>query len=339
MRKMKISLILLVLVVTPFLTSCERRPLEDDYGISALIPVKIDWTKSNIPVTEADGSGHVHRVSIRFFPKDGSAAFDRYLEGNVIEGEIEVPIGDYAVVVFNESIHDLYWEERIYFTDVNKYSKFAAHKLEDNVVNYPFYQSLTAERLIFEPFRMASWSLASFSVTREMVENTRSGTRGSTRVGDEEALLDVVMYPLTYNVNITVQVDNLASAQLIQGAMRGFSSKVYMASREAIYSPATYVHKLNSRVWNTGSKVDGTVSKKFLSFGRHLHPEEYWLNMDVVFIDGTVFEQPLLYNVTDQVVAEERNNTDINIRLSLLLPLVTDGIYVGDWDDEVIKIP
>ncbi len=320
------------------LTACKRRPLEDDFGVTALIPVKIDWSRSNIPVTEARGNGLVHRVSLRFFPKDGSAAFDRYLELSVIEGEIEVPVGEYSVVVFNESVYDIYWEDAITFSDVDSYENFAATIIPDNAANYPFYRPLTGEELIVAPFRLASWSLDDFRVTNEMVANTRSATRTTRADGPENALTKIVMRALTRNVNVTAHAENLSSAQLLQGAMRGFARKVYMASAETAPTPATHVFKLNSRVWDAGSDRHGTVSKSFLSFGRLPQDDDYQINVDAVFIDGTIHEEQLLWDVTDQVTAHPADAIDINIDLAMELPLITEGIFVGDWDDEIIKI-
>ena len=339
MKRATIISMLAAAVAIQLSTACQRRPLEDDFGATALIPVKIDWSRSNIPVTEARGNGLVHRVSLRFFPKDGSAAFDRYLELNVIEGEIEVPVGEYSVVVFNESVYDVYWEDAIVFSDVDSYVDFAATIVPDDAANYPFYHPKAGEEFIVEPFRLASWSLDDFTVTGEMVAATRSSTRADTRAdAPEKALTRIVMRALTHNVNVTAHVDNLSSAQLIQGAMRGFARKVYMASGETAQTPATYIFKLNSRVWDAGSNRHGTVSKSFLTFGRLPHDEEYEINIDAVFIDGTIHDEQLLWDVTDQITAYPTDAIDNNIDLTMQLPLITEGIFVGDWDDEVIKV-
>ncbi len=339
MKRTVIYLILAAAAAMQLLTTCERRPLEDDFGIMALIPVKIDWSKSNIPVTDASGNGYVHRVSLRFFPKDGSPAFDRYLEMNVIEDKIEVPIGEYSVVAFNESVYDVYWEDAIRFSDVDSYADFAATIVLDDAANYPFYHPLPGEELIVEPFRLASWSLDDFAVTRETVTRTRSATRTASRADDpENALTRIVMRALTHNVNVSAHVENLSSAQLLQGAMRGFARTVYMASGETAHTPATYIFKLNSRVWDAGSQAHGTVSRSFLSFGRLPQNEQYWVDVDAVFIDGSVHDEQLLWNVTDQVTAHPKGAIDKYIDLALQLPLITEGIFVGDWDDEVIQI-
>jgi len=326
--------------------ACERRPLENEYFETARIPVKIDWSKSGIAVTSPDGNGLVHRVSIRFFPKDGSPIFDRYLETNVIEGNIDVPIGKYSIVIFNESVHDIYWEDAIYFTNVDDYDNFAANVVQDNAVNYPLYTSLYNERLVVEPYKLASWSLDDFEVTQEMVTRTRAaGSRGvPTRADNSDALMDVKMRPLTYNVNVIAKVQNLCSAQLIQTAMRGFSTKVYMASALTEQEPATHIFSLNGRIWDDpANPIHGTTRKSFLSFGCLPSTAQYWLNLDVLFVTGELYvpAQPFLYDVTNQVEASSgimgvNVNINIDINIDIALPYVEGGIHVGEWDDENI---
>ena len=327
--------------------SCDRRPLEDEFAETALIPVKIDWSKSGIAVTQPDGNGLVHRVSLRFFPTNGAHPFDRYLETNVIEGEIEIPVGKYNVVVFNESVHDVYWEDAIYFSDVENYNTFAANIVPTDAANYPLYTPLYGEQFIVEPYRLASWNLDNFEITREMITYSRSRNRSSSaRAEGCDKLTCIVMRPLTYNVNVVAKVENLCSAQQIQTAMRGFSSKVYMASAQTEQTPVTYIFNLNGRTWdNPANPVHGTTRKSFLSFGRLPQPSQYWINLDMLFTTGELYspEQPLLYNVSEQVnnsgdaVGIDVNiNINIDINLNISLPYVEGGIHVGEWDDEEI---
>lgn len=325
--------------------ACERRPLEDYDYQTALIPVKIDWSNSGIAVTRPDGDGLVHRVSIRFFPKDGSPAFDRYLEGNIIEGEIEVPAGNYSVVVFNESVHDIYWSDEIYFTAIDDYADFAANIRPADPANYPYYTLLPDEKLIVEPLSLASWSLDDFEVTNEMVSRSRSEAARAqisrTPEDPNNALTAVGMRPLTYKVTVTSSVENLCSAQLIEGALRGFATKVYMASAQTAQSPATHIFKLNGRKWDDASQIDGTTHKSFLSFGRLPQASDYWLNLDVLFVTGELYDPanygnpPLLFDISNQVTPALN---DVNVNISLSLPYIEGGIYVGDWDDEEIAI-
>lgn len=325
-------------MVALILAGCERRPLVDELAESALINVKIDWTKSGIPVTDPSGSGYVHRVSLRFFPKDGSAPFDRYLESNVMEGQIDVPVGEYSVVVFNESVHDAYWEDAIIFSDVDSYTDFAATIVADNPDNWPHYTPLAGENLIVEPFMLSSWSLDSFNVTEEMMRETRKGTTRTDPIGDTYALTKIVMRQLTFNVTVTAWVENLVSVQMIQGAARGFANKVKMASGKTEPTAATHIFKLNNRRWDDAAQKNGTVNKEFLSFGRLQNDSQYWLNMDVLFTTGALYEEPLLFDVTEQVLESPNINININIDVEVRLPYIEGGIHVGDWDDEEIIV-
>lgn len=331
MNKSALQMIFMGVLTAFYLMACERRPLEDITYSTAPIPVKIDWSKSGISVTKPTGEEYVHRVSLRFYPKDGSEVFDRYLEGNITEGNIEVPVGKYSVVVFNESIYDPYWSKSVFFTDVNDYSKFAAHVINDDVTLYPFYDSIPGETVVVEPLRLASWSLDNFEVTADVVVD-ECGTPVSKKVPTD--LTKIVMRKLTYNVNVLAEVQNLRSAQFIQGAIRGFSNKVYMASGLNAQTPTTHIFTFNGRKWNTGSQTDGTTEKDFLSFGLLPSPGQYILPVNVLFVTGELYKptEPLLYDVSSQT--NSNVNSDIKIRIKFVLPYKEGGIDVGDWDDE-----
>lgn len=332
MRKSTSQIILMGTLAALCLTSCEPRQFEEiTYG-PATIPVKIDWSESGIPVSQPVGEDYVHRVSIRFFPKDGSEAFDRYLEGNVSEGSIEVPIGKYAVIAFNESVSDPYWSNSITFSDVNDYSNFSATIVPDDISLYPIYETIPGENIVVEPHKLASWSLDDLEITEDMAEN-------SCRIPESSmittALTHIKMRKLTYNVNVLAEVENLRSAQLIQGAIRGFSNKVYMASGVTAEAPSTHVFTFNGRKWTDDTQTNGTTEKNFSSFG--LVPStngQYFLPMNVQFVTGEVYKPstPLLYDVSSQ--ANSYAKSDVKIRVKLALPYKEGGIDVDEWEDE-----
>lgn len=331
------------LTVSPlFFVACERRSLEDFYAETARVPVKIDWSRSGMNISGLRED--IHRVSIRFFPKDGSPAFDRYLERNVVEDEIEVPVGSYSVVVFNESIHDIFWKDAVYFTDVENYSGFAAHVVADDPLRHSFYSPLPGENLFVEPPKLASWSLDNFEVTDDMLMMSRYPGKGGRVSAETEKMLNelthIVMRPLTHHVHVTASIENICSAYRLQGAVRGFSHTVYMASAQTVQMPATHVFLLNGRQWSDHTELHGTVERSFLSFGRLPQASDYYLHLDVVLITGELYVpgQALLYDVTEQVFSSTDNGTDIHIAVALSLPYIEDGIHVGDWSDEEITI-
>jgi hypothetical protein len=295
---------------------------------SVPIPVRIDWSRSGINTANERTTEAVDRVSIRFFPLDGSPAFDRYLDTDVIEGTIDVPPGRYAVVVFNESIYDeAWWDGRIRFADTESYAGFAAHAVPyDEALReqrFPHYRHRQGERIAVEPLPLASWSLDELEVTPQT----------PVRAAESGALSRIVMRPLTHRADIEVRVENLASAHSIHGARQGFASTVYMASGRTA-DPSTGLFTLNGRRYESDGP-NGTVHASFLTFGRTPPPESYRLEMDVLLMDGRWYTDPgpPPFDVTGQVTASGED-PDIAIRLGLTLPRVAGGIAVDEWKEQ-----
>ncbi len=331
--------ILIILLLS--LISCKRRPLSDDVcqRSTALIPVEIDWSISGInPTSESRTDGdYVHRVSLRFFPKDGSQPFDRYLEKSVFEGEIEVPIGSYSVVVFNESIYDPYWDGFIEFINVDDYDTFAVELVdnESGVSN--------------EPLKLASWRLDNFGVTQAMVNTTRS-----TRTGDKYAALSpidremttsfipVTLQPITCYTTVSAHIENLSSAQRVEATFRGFAHRMYMASGESHSSTSSHKMRLSTVEWDDESeKVHGTISARMLTFDASADPDaKYELAMDVILVDGSQHtpQEPLIYDVTHQVMEQITRyaSDDFTLSCEFSVPQTEGGIGVDNWEDENI---
>jgi len=342
--------VLMLFVSTMIITTCERRPLEDDeLPAAANFEVKIDWSKSNI---DPDLNEEIHRVSFRFFSKDKkSYLFDRYLEGEVKEGEISIPLGKYSVIVFNESVDDqnTWWHGTINFTDINNYDNFAANAVPYDAAQrtkeFPFYKPLSGEQFIVAPIKLASWSIADFEVTENMLL-VLQGKRPSYILTEEEtdminALKNIVMRALTRPVNVTATVENAVSAQTTYTVMRGFSNKVYMASGKTAKNPVSYLFLLNGRRLDADKK-NGTFNGSFLCFGRvpDSLDESYKIAADILFVNGELYKPttPLLFDVTNQVLPNYNTKVPIDLSIQYKLPYVEGGITVEDWDDDVYHL-
>jgi len=345
-----LPVLLLMLLILMMRESCVRRPLEDDdLPMAATISVKIDWSKSGIEVPSRSEESGIHRVSIRFYPKSSKQpVFDCYLEGNVSEGTIKVPVGAYSVVIFNESVDDKgYWEGKINFTEVNDYHNFAANLVPFDAAlraqQYPFYKPQTGEKFNVEPLNLASWSMDNFEVTEKMVLVSQ-GKKPSSYISAAEsemltALTQVTMRALSRPLTVTAQVKNLVSVQTNYLAIRGLSSKVYMASGRTTQSPSTYLFTLNGRRYEQNGK-DGQTSRTFLCFGRTPAPEAYTITADVLFVSGELYKPspPLLFDVTNQMTLSDESSININVDINYDLPYVAGGIAVDDWEDKVITL-
>jgi len=285
----------LPVAVALVLVSCYRRPMDDAAPPAvARIPVHIDWSKSGIDLAAGDEANHVHRVSIRFYPQDGSPIFDRFLEEpNVTDGVIDVPIGKYKIIVYNESVDDIaWWNGAITFTDADNYDNFAAHAVPldpaSQASGFPFFRPGPTDNTILggpDPRKLASWNLDLFEVTPNMVLVSNGWApvahrTTTTRTAYEDqmmnALTDIVMRRLTYNVTVTATIQNLVATQDNYCYVAGFANTVYMASTLTTYTPSTKLMKLNGRKYTPPgdpNAKDGTTTHSFLSFGRTPAPK------------------------------------------------------------------
>ena len=325
--KKYISMLLALVVVV----SCQRQELGGSCYVSARIYVDVNWSNSGINPTKV-ASDDVHRLSLRFFPKDGSEPFERYLETSVYGGYIEVPKGDYSIMAMNESVTGTYLKDFFTFPDINDFDKIAATVVDDDPSKYNFYTPTADEQFMKAARMLASWSTDSFEVTQDMLIRTR--------VSDVQAqstdTIKVDMRRLTYDTRIVVTVKNLKSAHIIQGVLRGFSQKVYLSSAVTESLPATQFFKLGGFVFDKDSTSNGTTEIIFKTFAKLPQgaPVDYSMMLDVLLVDGSrhIPEVEYEYDLTENINLQD--GPLINIAVSIELPEVSGGIGVGDWDDE-----
>jgi hypothetical protein len=327
--------------------SCHRRPLEEDeLQRAASIAVKIDWSRSGINVTPGAVSGNgVHRASIRFFPKDNVAPiYEAYLEGNVSEGKIAVPVGNYSVIIYNESVKDgQYWDGAIIFSDIDSYDNFAASVAPhaDASLRYPYYTPFAGERLIVEPLPLASWCLDDFEVTDGMVLVSQGQKPLSHLTEKEQEMLDalqqVVMRALTRPVYLTAQVENLVSMATGYMALQGVANKIYMASGITAPNTATILFTLGGRQYHAGGK-DGTMNNRLLMLGHiptsSAFTRSYQLLADILLASGDLY-QPFPFDVTYQVASNYYTQHNIYLNIDIHLAFIDEEIGVEDWGDDI----
>ncbi len=327
------------------LCACSRRELTDGNAQmeSALLEVEADWSRSGItPSKDVEAEDYVNRLSLRFFPTDGSPAFDRYLETDVTHGWIDLPIGTYSVVAFNESIDDPYWDGVVQFLNKDNFEEFAAQIEQDNN-DYDFYTTQPGETLAAEPYKLASWSLARLEITPNMANVSKARSRTDRLSVNEtkmtSALTNIELRRLTCYTTITATVENLSSAQRIMTTFEGLSNRVYMASGETHESPVTHVFTLNNPSWSDAEQRHGSVSGRRLCFDVMPSTEQHHMEMDVIFVDGARYnpDTPLHFDIP---VGETRYaDDDIAAQVNFSLPEVKGGIQMDPWgDDESILI-
>ncbi|MFR9503663.1 MAG: DUF5119 domain-containing protein [Rikenellaceae bacterium] len=324
--------------------SCTRRDLSEgdctqSGAESALIEVSVDWSLSGFD-TEQISKGvedYIHRVSFRFFPLDGSAPFDRYLEDDVESGVLDIPVGEYSVVIFNESIYDPYWQNSILFEDVDSYDLFAAKIVDQDPELYDFYTPAEQEALSVEALQLASCSIDYFVVSDAMASlSSQSWDQGDLEMA--ELLNPATPRRLTCPTVIEVEVENLSSAYSVSASLTGLAQRVFMASGDTDTLTTTHVGDLTQRLWDDGSLQHGTIYESRLTFSTPAATSTHTLTLDVILIDGTRHtpEEEMVYDVSDQILsaATRYADNDLGASVSLSLPEVSGDVEVDAWGDE-----
>jgi hypothetical protein len=350
------SLLLIVVAIGNVLSGCKRRSLYNTATEpeTALIPVHINWSKSGVDTTT------MHRVSVLLYGEAGGTPLEYRLEGNLNDKEIQVPVGVYSVIVFNESTDPTDWKG-ITFKDKDSYQKFAAVALP--VASRGFYTRTDDLPLIDNPDPLAAWSLDRFEVTKEILlrsrstRDTRAGSRAEELLDEAIAgLSNIVPTPRIETMTVTARVENLTSSMQVTGILNGMSSGVYMASGEKMTTTGAHTFILNGREYDDddsdGEKDDGTTTKTFNIFGRQPSDAHIDLYLDIMLTDGTMHPRET-FDATNKI---ERDTETIPVSNSLLVGLtsrdpddpdheiilpdmdVEAGITVGDWDEVIIPM-
>lgn len=341
--------ILLLLSVTS-LWSCERRALEEAMIVdhTAIIDINIDWSLSKIDVSK------MHRASIIFYPHDGSKFYEFHLEGDINSRKVELPIGHYSVLVFNETMDNNDWDA-IELSGVESYQTIAAKGVVDT--RRSLYTRAETETIVRCPEVLAVWNMADLNVTSEIVAYTRSKARSK---GDEDRLktdmsMEAILEEfaniqpklLFKEVSIVAQVQNLHSAYAITGAVQNVAGGVYLATGEVHTDKVTHMFPMNNRVWDDpNNKKNGHVSANIFVFGLHMGNDvKTGLHMEFLLNDGT--QAPAeQFDITDMI---DHETIEIKIEVGtgvnegdhpIILPEVEAGgdVGVGDWDEEFVEI-
>ncbi len=326
---------------------CTRRPLTDvacgaESGESVRLEVSVDWSLSRIE-SYMDEDDAVHRVSFRFFPTDGSKPFDRYLEGDTESGELDIPAGEYSVVIFNESIEDSYWSGSINFESVDSYPLFAATIAPQDSSLY-FYEPADDESLSVEALFLASCSIEYFVVSEAMC-STAQELWTEEDLAMAALLNPVAPRPLCCYTTIEVQTENLSSAYSVHASLTGLTQRVFMASGLTDTITTTHVGELQERVWEDNLQ-HGVIRDSRLTFSTPQGGGEHILTLDVMLTDGSHHspDEELVFYVTDQITSSAAGSTsslrtrytesDLSASVSMSLPEVSGDVEVEAWDDE-----
>lgn len=325
-----IFILLLILLVS----SCKRRPLEDEMGDLARVPIHIDWSQSELDVTK------VHNVSIWFFPYDGSPSFEQRFDGNLTDMEVLLPSGSYSIIVFNEAV-DFSWSS-LEFLDRDKYATFRVAARAGTFRGLDSRVEVSDIRK--SPDALASWSKDCFVVSPEMIYATAMDSRVEDI--DPSHRIDVTMKPITKAVKITAYVQNLTSAARCSGTISGVTSSILLSTGEVYSNNVAHVFIMNNRIYDTNKPNDGYIHANFFIFRRTDEGKKV-LQIDFELTDGK-FESPEPFDITKHIFPIQPQ-VDVNVGTGvdgdeenhpIVLPdaKVNSDVGVDNWQNEIIPI-
>lgn len=340
---------------------CERRPLEDQPSNTALIPVKIDWSLAELNPDDDPGD-NVYSASVWLFANDGNHPFagKSYREYNLITprgGDIEVPVGSYSVIIFNNAIAD--YSTKVGFRGTEEYATF-----EYYIRPYSAEKATASmeQEIVNEPDILAAWSVDRFVVTPEMVGYTRSSSsraKDSRAAEEVKQLTNVKPVLLTPAVQVMAYVERLGNASAASGVLRGMASSVFLANAQKT-GASSFRFLFNNPCYDEQQKQNGTIEGNFRSLGPLLGEDAAQYDVLIRFTLCREYEaslyypaetnEPLTFDVTGQV-ARMVDNLKIYLKIGssiggddpdISLPDIDKpgdvGVGVGEWGPD-INIP
>lgn len=325
-----------VMLAVMCLASCHRRDLDEMGTTTAVVTLNVDWTGSKLDLTD------LKAFSAWFFPKAGGDPI-YVVSNNLATTQIELPVGAYDVLVFNETTISTDWKS-IAFRGTERFETFEAYVRTDVTAARGLYERAENETVISTLEQLAVWKQTDFQVTQGMVVDTRKKTKGAT---DTRSVIEIKPTPLTYEVNVVAKVKNMNNAFAISGVLKNMASSIFLATGKRGATPVSQQFMVENFTWDQGSTKNGQAAAKVFSFGRVENAAlKNTAQFDIITYSGTQVS-PFLFDVTEEFL---KNNENFVIDLSLGFPPNEDkeivlpefsgsnNVEIGDWDKEGVDV-
>lgn len=325
------------------LSSCKKRILHDEFTNIAMVPVAIDWSKSNLKVED------ISRVTVRVFPHDGSPAYDFVMQESTTNDVIPLVRGKYSFVIFNETTDADDWNSLV-FKNEDAYSTFMVTTKDDTFKG--LYTKVDQDVIRKSPDDLAVFSIDQFEVTQEMILYTTTLSKvGNTKVEQAMSeLVTIVPVSVVKHINIVARVVNLVSAKKSSGAIRGAVGAIQMSTGKPIEVPVTHVFIMNGRQYDRPeAPKDGTIGA-LVSIFDPLNVENLKADLVLDFqLHGDTVTPTEVFDITNDLKTDK---SDISISVGgqvegrpgdrpIVLPSVPlsgDSIGIDDWDDIIVPL-
>ncbi len=314
-----------MMVLLATLLSCKYQPIynnEDQVSNSATIRFAIDWTQANIVLSE------VSNLSIYAYAEDLGSPYVK-ISGNIDTAYINLPSGVYSLLIFNDAVEDILG---VSFTGSDSFGDFYAQSTTRTSTSDLYYSTSESEVFASKMGRLASWSLEGFEVTSEMISCSICEDSNKLVI---DTLINATPSAITRQCEVSVTIENLNNAQIVQATLIGFASGAYVASGETILdSEQSILYSVDLNSYSYSNESDGVVEGETTIFGLSTDTSTtYQVVIDIILGSGEL--SSFTRDVTEQMV--EQSGSTIYIDLSsdddkIVLPESSGtGFGVDGW--------
>ena len=308
MKKLDYLNILALLIAVWSLSACEHKELCYEYPHIASVYVEFDWRDA--PTASPAG------MCVFFYSADDEGRMRRYDFQGTTGGQIEIPVGRYQVLCFNNDTETV---------------------LFDGTDSLHTYRAFTREGSIFESIYGSTATHAPRADDQRVVISPDMiwGCTDTEVEIDGQGITYVTLYPhelvCTYTYEIR-HVKGLERASQMCGTMSGMSPSLLLSSETLDDESVTLP-------FAASFKNDSTVVGRFLTFGHSpTNPQPHRMLLYVWMRDGTRFcygTEGDKFDVTEQIhSAPDRRHVHLVIDgLDLPEPIGEDGNYDASADD------
>ncbi len=355
--------LLSALILTLLATSCDRRQLWDEWDTLVPVDINVDWCKSRW--ADFDDGTAPTGMSVYAYDQTGKQEPAVVVSNDIDHVQITLYDGDWNIFVFNQSVMEY---ASLQFSGMDKY---ASAQIETIPQASRWFAASRAEWVTRSNSPWAVQTRATRAQTR-----AKNGTRAdeyslTTKqpiwfandcykgviIDDSQIIRDFTphtrfsdasFFPISAIVKMGVKVhfkgyDNLYT---VRSVISGLAKSYNLSEMHSQYEMTAHELTGWTRSEPTTDK-EGYVETTFQTFGLikgySYQPEELYLHLDVMLVDG---ETIMTYDlpVGNLVKKSEENDIDLIIELKdpLVLPNVqmTGGgngfdITVSDWEDEI----
>lgn len=193
-------------------------------------------------------------ATVAFFPVTGDLTSPLFKQTNFTEDKVTLPIGEYNIVVFNETVNG---HDYIQFTGADSYDTFEAY-WETTTVTAEYSRGDSDEMIIDTDDLLLVDRLEGFEITYQM------------SFANETQYLDFT--PLVVNRQMTVlaHIQGLVNISKVSTSLlyvEGMASGYMMGTGEPSTGKTTHFMSINNKTYYDGSDSDGTMSATFYTFG------------------------------------------------------------------------